>query len=219
MVRRRERASPLTSRTCATPSTCPDTRCPPSASPALSAGSRFTAAPDSSSPRVVSASVSRDTSAAKLRACTAVAVRQQPCTQILSPTRTPDRSRRGAAITRRTSPPRASRACTLPMSWTIPVNTAAPASDASVTWPQPQPQVIAQRLGVDEPEGACRAQRRRLPQLEKRSRLVTEQLRRHVQQQLVHQRLLHQLARQSGSRFDLPLVDFQLTPPGEHRAD
>ncbi len=118
-----ERASTTREATLATPSTCPDTRCPPNASPALSDGSRFTAEPTASSPSVVTESVSRETSAAKARSRIWVTVRQQPCTQMLSPRRRPDGSIRSRPITVRTSPPQASCTCTVPTSRTIPVNT------------------------------------------------------------------------------------------------
>src|SRR5579864_4236218 len=136
---RRERPSASTPVTRATASTWPDTRCPPRGSPARSAGSRFTAAPTASVPSVVSARVSRERSATKLRPARAVTVRQQPCTQTLSPMPRRASSRRVKAMVRRRSPPRSSRPVTSPTSNTIPVNIRRPFSCQGVPPGRPSP--------------------------------------------------------------------------------
>ena len=68
------------------PSMWPLTKCPPSRPFTASARSRFTGLPGRSSPRLVRASVSGPAWKANVSPSTATTVRQQPLTQMLSPT-------------------------------------------------------------------------------------------------------------------------------------
>ncbi len=188
---RTERASAATRGTTSpTPSTWPETRWPPSASPGpqrrleVDPGRR-----PASAPSVVSDSVSRETSAANPRGEISRAVRQQPLTQMLSPSTTPASGSASTSIHRRTSPPRGSSARMVPTSRTIPVNT------LLASWPQHDTGIRAHGSQVvDAPGRTVRepAQRRQIGQ---RTGVGPEQRRGEIQHQLVDQAGLQQRPR------------------------
>ena len=82
----------------------------------------LTVVPGAADPRVVSVSVSRETSAANTLPSSRVAVRQAPLTAMLPPTWTSASDTLPASIHSVTSPPRGSTALTLPIPCTMPVN-------------------------------------------------------------------------------------------------
>src|SRR5690606_22372110 len=75
---RREPPSGVTDTTVPTPSTWPETMCPPISSPSRAARSRFTAEPSVQSPRVVFDRVSAETSTANQPGPVSTTVRQTP---------------------------------------------------------------------------------------------------------------------------------------------
>src|SRR5579883_1682929 len=179
----------------------PETRWPPSGSPAFKEGSRLTREPAASSPSVVRERVSRDTSAANVRSRNSTAVRQQPCTQMLSPILIPDGSSPSKAINSRVSPPRVSRLTTRPTSCTIPVNIYQPprlsrhtnvatAAEASLRT-QAQPHVITDLMGIYNRKPGCLLQTLQLAQLGQRPRLRPEELGGDIDDQLVDELLSH----------------------------
>src|SRR6185295_4716782 len=105
-----------------TSSTCPWTMCPPSGSPARSAGSRLTWSPGASRARVVRASVSGTAWKRIAPWSTVSAVRHTPATETESPTESPSAVRGASTWMLRPSSPPSTRA-TRPTSRTIPVNT------------------------------------------------------------------------------------------------
>src|SRR6185437_821356 len=222
-----------------TPSTCPETRCPPRRSESRNAFSRFTASPSRSAPSVVSDSVSLETSTENSRWPSATTVRHTPVTEMLSPTRMSEKSSAGAAIDSRKSPPRGSRRAMVPVHWTMPVNIAllkvrggkaafgfprsgmtamkiAILAKAGIQClrsdgrPQQQPHILAnaalihctQRLAVEH-----MGERR---QMQQRPRLITQQYRRDVKQEFVHQTRLEQYTAQPRPGLDLQFVDLAL---------
>src|SRR5699024_1323840 len=101
--------------------------------PSASAGSRLTGLPARRLPRLVRSSVSADRSAEKPCSSMASAVRQQPATDTLSPSRHCAGSSRGQSIRMRQPPEAGVILLTRPTDWTIPVNITAPLSgDKSV---------------------------------------------------------------------------------------
>src|SRR5262249_27110058 len=118
---RRPCPSSSTLRTTPTPSTWPWPWCPPSGSPARSAGSRFTRAPAVRPPSDVRASVSGTASNAIRPSVTSTAVRQQPSIETESPTAVAA-AVAGASISSRTPPSWPAMPCVRPTSFTIPVN-------------------------------------------------------------------------------------------------
>ena len=118
----RDLASSATLASVPTASTCPLTRWPPSGSPARRLGSRFTRAPLLSAPKVVFASVSRDTSAQKRVPSSRVTVRHTPCTHTLSPTAVRPEPRPAASMPSSRSPPRSAVETIRPVARMIPVN-------------------------------------------------------------------------------------------------
>ena len=102
-------------------STCPWTICPPNASPARSARSKFTFAPGTSSPSPVRDSVSRRTSAVNREPSHFTTVRHTPLTATDSPSPSGFAHGSSAAISRTSPTPRETR-LTVPTRWTSPVN-------------------------------------------------------------------------------------------------
>src|ERR1019366_4960755 len=121
MVTQRAWPSGWVSITVPTASTWPLTRWPPTRSPKASDGSRLTAAPLRSVPRVVRRAVSGITSALKPPTAISTTVRQIPLTAMLSPIRRSGGS--PCAPTRRRPPCGPTSASTSPNSVTIPENT------------------------------------------------------------------------------------------------
>src|SRR6266849_1783131 len=106
-----------------TPSTCPNTRWPPSLSPRARGRSRFTASPARRSDSVVLRRVSTDTSAVNVPPSRSITVRQAPSTAMLAPR---FRSASGRRVrTLRRAPPEGAGATPAisPTSSTSPVNT------------------------------------------------------------------------------------------------
>src|SRR3954467_6198530 len=118
----RAKPSSRTSRTTPSPSTWPCTMCPPSRSAGRSGSSRLTVLSGSSAPSDERRSVSCITSAPKSSPPhIPTAVRQTPLTAIESPSLS---SRASGDLTLRRTPSRVwSTRCTVPRSWTSPVNT------------------------------------------------------------------------------------------------
>ncbi len=120
--------SPSASISCklASPSTWPDTICPPSSSPSLRAGSRFICVPICQPDSVVRASVSADTSTKKLSVVVSTTVRHTPEHAIDAPN---DRWSHchGAAISNCQSPVLVTER-TCPIAVIIPVNIYLPIS-------------------------------------------------------------------------------------------
>src|SRR5215469_4603898 len=121
----------------ATPSTWPETRWPPSSSPARSERSRLISRPGLQLPSVVLLSVSSDTSSLKRAppgaGSTAVAVRQQPSQQIDAPS-TMEAGSHGHAIVKRPF----TAASTTPFACTRPVNIGVYPSPGA-RWAPPSP--------------------------------------------------------------------------------
>src|SRR3954454_21873048 len=107
------------------PSTWPWTMCPPSRVWAVTARSRFPLPPGSRTPREVLSRVSRMISAVNVSPSRCATVRQQPLTETESPGRASSVTR-GPRTVRRIASPWSSSASTTPSSSTIPVNNSRP---------------------------------------------------------------------------------------------
>ena len=107
----------------ATPSTCPDTMCPPSSSPTFSARSRFKRLPSPQSPTFVAPTVSAEISTSN-QFCgsrpKAITVKQTPLQAIDAPRSIPSTSYKVPIRARKS--PLCSSSSTVPISVMIPVN-------------------------------------------------------------------------------------------------
>src|SRR5882762_6334335 len=188
-----------------TPSTCPETRWPPSRSDMRSAFSRLIS-PGSASP-TVQRSVSLDTSTPKLFRARATTVRHTPFTAMLSPIATSRSGSAPAPTVRRKPPLRRSAFLIRPVAATIPLNICPAPSD-----PRQDAQVRADTLDLANLQGCGPRQLGDLRQMEHPPARIAYHARRKIDEELVDHARLEERAIQLRSRLDVDLVEL---PPRE----